>query len=309
MKHLLSIRDLSQLEATSLLASANEMSAVNRRALKTLPTLRGKTVVNLFYENSTRTRISFEISAKRLGADVINVSSEVSSASKGESLRDTAQTLEALGADAIVLRHPMSGAAHAMATRNWISSSVINAGDGRHEHPTQALLDALTISRVFGSGFDFKGIKVLIVGDLYHSRVARSNFLLLNLLGAKVIATGPRQLVPQGFDQMGVEIYDSFDEALSEQPDVVMMLRVQKERMQADLALSTSDYQSDWSLNEERLRQLKSECAIMHPGPMNRGLEISNSAADDPRSRVLDQVQNGLAVRMAVLHHLLGGQS
>lgn len=309
MKHLLSIRDLTQLEATTLLTSANEMSAVNRRALKTLPTLRGKTVVNLFYENSTRTRISFEISAKRLGADVINVSSEVSSASKGESLRDTAQTLEALGADAIVLRHPMSGAAQAMATRDWVSSSVINAGDGRHEHPTQALLDALTISNVFGSGFDFRGIKVLIVGDLYHSRVARSNFLLLKLLGATVIATGPKKLAPSGFERMGVEIFDGFDEALDEQPDVVMMLRVQKERMQADETFSPTEYQRHWSLSEERLGRLGRESAIMHPGPMNRGLEISNSAADDPRSRVLEQVGNGLAVRMAVLHQLLGGLS
>ncbi len=308
MKHLLSIRDLTLEQATELLASSREMSQVNQRALKTLPTLRGKTVVNLFYENSTRTRVSFEISAKRLGADVINVTSDSSSATKGESLRDTAQTLQALGADAIVLRHPMSGAANAMATRDWISCSVVNAGDGRHEHPTQALLDALTISQNFGADFDFKGLRVLVVGDLLHSRVARSNFLLLNLLGATVMAAGPMELAPVLLNQMGVELFGSFDEALDQQPDVVMMLRVQMERMQ-HLSFSTSEYQRSWSLDENRLGRLGSEAVILHPGPMNRGLEISNHAAEDGRSKVLEQVQNGLAVRMAVLHQLLGGQN
>jgi len=308
LKHLLSIRDLTLEQATELLASSREMSQVNQRALKTLPTLRGKTVVNLFYENSTRTRVSFEISAKRLGADVINVTSDSSSATKGESLRDTAQTLQALGADAIVLRHPMSGAANAMATRDWISCSVVNAGDGRHEHPTQALLDALTISQNFGADFDFKGLRVLVVGDLLHSRVARSNFLLLNLLGATVMAAGPMELAPVLLNQMGVELFGSFDEALDQQPDVVMMLRVQMERMQ-HLSFSTSEYQRSWSLDENRLGRLGSEAVILHPGPMNRGLEISNHAAEDSRSKVLEQVQNGLAVRMAVLHQLLGGQN
>ncbi len=304
----MSIRDLTLEQATELLASSREMSQVNQRALKTLPTLRGKTVVNLFYENSTRTRVSFEISAKRLGADVINVTSDSSSATKGESLRDTAQTLQALGADAIVLRHPMSGAANAMATRDWISCSVVNAGDGRHEHPTQALLDALTISQNFGADFDFKGLRVLVVGDLLHSRVARSNFLLLNLLGATVMAAGPMELAPVLLNQMGVELFGSFDEALDQQPDVVMMLRVQMERMQ-HLSFSTSEYQRSWSLDENRLGRLGSEAVILHPGPMNRGLEISNHAAEDGRSKVLEQVQNGLAVRMAVLHQLLGGQN
>ena len=304
----MSIRDLTLEQATELLASSMEMSQVNQRALKTLPTLRGKTVVNLFYENSTRTRVSFEISAKRLGADVINVTSDSSSATKGESLRDTAQTLQALGADAIVLRHPMSGAANAMATRDWISCSVVNAGDGRHEHPTQALLDALTISQNFGADFDFKGLRVLVVGDLLHSRVARSNFLLLNLLGATVMAAGPMELAPVLLNQMGVELFGSFDEALGQQPDVVMMLRVQMERMQ-HLSFSTSEYQRSWSLDENRLGRLGSEAVILHPGPMNRGLEISNHAAEDSRSKVLEQVQNGLAVRMAVLHQLLGGQN
>lgn len=304
----MSIRDLTLEQATELLASSREMSQVNQRALKTLPTLRGKTVVNLFYENSTRTRVSFEISAKRLGADVINVTSDSSSATKGESLRDTAQTLQALGADAIVLRHPMSGAANAMATRDWISCSVVNAGDGRHEHPTQALLDALTISQNFGADFDFKGLRVLVVGDLLHSRVARSNFLLLNLLGATVMAAGPMELAPVLLNQMGVELFGSFDEALDQQPDVVMMLRVQMERMQ-HLSFSTSEYQRSWSLDENRLGRLGSEAVILHPGPMNRGLEISNHAAEDSRSKVLEQVQNGLAVRMAVLHQLLGGQN
>ncbi len=308
MKHLLSIRDLTLEQATELLASSREMSQVNQRALKTLPTLRGKTVVNLFYENSTRTRVSFEISAKRLGADVINVTSDSSSATKGESLRDTAQTLQALGADAIVLRHPMSGAANAMATRDWISCSVVNAGDGRHEHPTQALLDALTISQNFAADFDFKGLRVLIVGDLLHSRVARSNFLLLNLLGATVMAAGPMELAPVLLNQMGVELFNSFDEALDQRPDVVMMLRVQMERMQQQ-SFSASEYQRSWSLDETRLERLGPEAVILHPGPMNRGLEISNHAAEDSRSKVLEQVQNGLAVRMAVLHQLLGGQN
>jgi|TARA_B110000977_G_scaffold86523_1_gene115272 aspartate carbamoyltransferase catalytic subunit len=308
MKHLISIRDLSRGSAVALLDSAQQLSQVNQRAVKSLPALRGKTVVNLFYENSTRTRISFEIAAKRLSADVINFDAQASSTSKGESLKDTAQTLEALGAAAIIVRHPMSGAAHALANRGWVSASIINAGDGRHEHPTQALLDALTIRQLKLSGSDLTGVKVLIVGDLEHSRVARSNILLLSLLGATVSVAGPAELVPEGIAAMGAKVYKSFDEALAEQPDVVMMLRVQLERMQKNEDFTTRDYVKNWSLDQARLGQLGKETVIMHPGPMNRGLEISNQAANDPRSAVLRQVENGLAVRMAVLHRVLSGE-
>ena len=308
MKHLISVRDLTKDSAVALLDSAQQLSQVNQRTVKSLPALRGKTVVNLFYENSTRTRISFEIAAKRLSADVINFDAQASSTSKGESLKDTAQTLEALGASAIIVRHPMSGAAHALANRGWVSASIINAGDGRHEHPTQALLDALTIRQLKLSGSDLTGVKVLIVGDLEHSRVARSNILLLSLLGAAVSVAGPAELVPEGIAAMGAKVYKSFDEALAEQPDVVMMLRVQLERMQKNEAFTTRDYIKNWSLDQTRLAQLGKETVIMHPGPMNRGLEISNQAANDPRSAVLRQVENGLAVRMAVLHRVLSGE-
>ncbi len=308
MKHLISVRDLTKDSAVALLDSAQQLSQVNQRTVKSLPALRGKTVVNLFYENSTRTRISFEIAAKRLSADVINFDAQASSTSKGESLKDTAQTLEALGAAAIIIRHPMSGAAHALANRGWVSASIINAGDGRHEHPTQALLDSLTIRQLKFSGSDLTGVKVLIVGDLEHSRVARSNILLLSLLGAAVSVAGPAELVPEGIAAMGATVYKSFDEALAEQPDVVMMLRVQLERMQENEAFTTRDYIKNWSLDQTRLAQLGKETVIMHPGPMNRGLEISNQAANDPRSAVLRQVENGLAVRMAVLHRVLSGE-
>ena len=308
MKHLISIRDLTRDSAVALLDSAQQLSQVNQRTIKSLPALRGKTVVNLFYENSTRTRISFEIAAKRLSADVINFDAQSSSTSKGESLKDTAQTLEALGAAAIIVRHPMSGAAHSLANRGWVSASVINAGDGRHEHPTQALLDAMTIRQQKNSGDDLAGIKVLVVGDIEHSRVARSNMLLLSLLGATVSVAGPGTLVPEGIEAMGAKVYKSFDEALDEKPDVVMMLRVQLERMQKDDTFSTREYIANWSLDQTRLGLLGKEAVIMHPGPMNRGLEISNQAANDPRSAVLRQVENGLAVRMAVLHRVLSGE-
>ena len=308
MKHLISIRDLTRDSAVALLDSAQQLSQVNQRTIKSLPALRGKTVVNLFYENSTRTRISFEIAAKRLSADVINFDAQSSSTSKGESLKDTAQTLEALGAAAIIVRHPMSGAAHSLANRGWVSASIINAGDGRHEHPTQALLDAMTIRQLKNSGNDLAGIKVLIVGDIEHSRVARSNMLLLSLLGATVSVAGPGTLVPEGIEAMGAKVYKSFDEALDEKPDVVMMLRVQLERMQKDDTFSTREYIANWSLDQTRLGLLGKEAVIMHPGPMNRGLEISNQAANDPRSAVLRQVENGLAVRMAVLHRVLSGE-
>lgn len=308
MRHLTSIRELTKDAAISLLENAQQLSQVNDREVKKLPTLRGKTVVNLFFENSTRTRISFEVAAKRLSADVINFSADTSSVSKGESLKDTAQTLEALGADAIVIRHPFSGVPKLLAEQDWISASVINAGDGSHEHPTQALLDALTIRQGFGLSQDLSGLKVLIVGDILHSRVARSNILLLNLLGAKVTVAGPQSLIPLGVEQMGAVVSSSFEDALSANPDVVMMLRVQKERMQGEFFSSTADYSKAWSLEGDRLGMIGEKALILHPGPMNRGFEISSQAADDPRSQVLRQVSNGVAVRMAVLYRCLSGE-
>jgi aspartate carbamoyltransferase catalytic subunit len=308
VKHLTSIRELSRESAIGLLDNAQQLSQVNEREVKKLPALRGKTVVNLFFENSTRTRISFEVAAKRLSADVINFSADSSSVSKGESLKDTAQTLEAIGADAIVIRHPLSGAPKLLAEQGWISASVINAGDGAHEHPTQALLDALTIRQGFGLHEDLTGLKVLIVGDIRHSRVARSNILLLKLLGAKVTVAGPESLIPEGIEAMGTEVLNSFEQALEEKPDVVMMLRVQKERMQGEFFSSAADYSKSWSLEGDRLAMLSPKALIMHPGPMNRGFEISSQAADDPRSQVLKQVANGVAVRMAVLYQCLSGE-
>ena len=308
MKHLTSIRELSRESAIGLLDNAQQLCQVNEREVKKLPALRGKTVVNLFFENSTRTRISFEVAAKRLSADVINFSADSSSVSKGESLKDTAQTLEAIGADAIVIRHPLSGAPKLLAEQGWISASVINAGDGAHEHPTQALLDALTIRQGFGLHEDLTGLKVLIVGDIRHSRVARSNILLLKLLGAKVTVAGPESLIPEGIEAMGTEVLNSFEEALEQEPDVVMMLRVQKERMQGEFFSSAADYSKSWSLEGDRLAMLSPKALTMHPGPMNRGFEISSQAADDPRSQVLKQVANGVAVRMAVLYQCLSGE-
>ena len=309
MKHLTSIRELDQASAISLLDNAQQLSQVNEREVKKLPALRGKTVVNLFFENSTRTRISFEVAAKRLSADVINFAADTSSVSKGESLKDTAQTLEAIGVDAIVIRHPLSGAPKLLAEQGWISASVINAGDGSHEHPTQALLDALTIRQGFGLTQDLAGLNVLIVGDIRHSRVARSNILLLTLLGAKVTVAGPESLIPEGITAMGAQVSHSFEEALASKPDVVMMLRVQKERMQGEFFSSPADYSKAWSLEGERLAMVGAKSLIMHPGPMNRGFEISSQAADDPRSQVLKQVANGVAIRMAVLYRCLSGES
>ena len=303
MKHLVSIRDLSKEQALSLLQDAQEFSQVNAREIKKMPTLRGRTVVNLFFENSTRTRVSFEIAATRLSADVINVSAESSSVTKGESLRDTAQTLEALGADCIVIRHPESGAPRQLADMGWISSSVINAGDGTNEHPTQALLDALTMQQRIG--IDLSGVRVLIVGDILHSRVARSNLLLLTTLGAEVTLAGPSTLLPDTFTDMGGRISHDFDQSLSEKPDVVMMLRVQKERMLSNFENDEAKYIKNWSLSSQRLNSLPKSSLVMHPGPINRGLEISSEAADDPRSTILLQVANGVAVRMAVLRSVL----
>ena len=307
MKHLISTADLNLEQALELLDNAQALGAVSEREVKRLPALRGKTVVNLFVENSTRTRISFEIAATRLSADVINFNAATSSLSKGESLKDTAQTLEALGADAIVIRHPASGAAHNLAHRGWVAASIINAGDGRHEHPTQALLDALTIRQRLGSAKDLQGVRVLIVGDIKHSRVARSNIHLLKLLGATITLAGPASLMPLGISELGVKVEFDFRSALKQNPDVVMMLRVQRERMVENSLGSEAEYSANWALADDRLDLLREDAVILHPGPMNRGLEISSAAADDPRSAILQQVSNGVSVRMAVLHKVLSG--
>ena len=310
MKNLLSASDLSKAQIISLLDLAHEMSDVNDREIKKLPTLRGKTVVNLFFEDSTRTRISFELAAKRLSADVINFAAKGSSVSKGESLKDTAQTLEAMGADAIVLRHGSSGSAHRLAHSGWVDSVVINAGDGSHEHPTQALLDAMTIRESLVEnpiGSDLSGTKVLIVGDISHSRVARSNLILLKELGATVATCGPATLVPRSLEPAG-GIFYSLDRALDEfEPDVVLMLRIQNERMEASFFPTEREYSRIWGMNIERLSRLKQQALILHPGPMNRGLEIDAASADSDKSRILNQVGNGVSIRMAVLFQLLSG--
>ena len=305
--HLLSAADLTQESALSLLSTAKELAQITDGPNKKLPTLRGKTVVNLFFEDSTRTRISFETAAKRLSADVINFSAKGSSVSKGESLKDTAQTLQAMGADAVVIRHGSSGAAKRLADTQWIQAAVINAGDGTHEHPTQALLDAFTIKQHLRSTEkDLSGVKVLIVGDILHSRVARSNVLLLTKLGAQVTLVAPPTLLPVGVSDWPVRISYDLDEEISK-CDVVMMLRIQLERMNDSFFPSSQEYSKRFGLNSVRLAKLSKNAIVMHPGPMNRGLEISAESADDLKSVIIDQVKNGVAIRMAVLYELLGG--
>ena len=308
MKHLTSISDLTRLDAISLLDTADEMAQVNEREVRKLPTLRGKTVVNLFYENSTRTKISFEIAAKRLSAEVIDFEVSSSSVAKGESLKDTAQTLAALGVDAAVVRHPLAGAAHNLASMGWVDFSVVNAGDGRHEHPTQALLDAMTMREHLqrGRGADLSGVKVLIVGDISNSRVARSNRLLLELLGAEVRFAGPAGLMPRN-QSAAAAVTSNLDDALVEPVDFVMMLRVQMERLTRPADFSKTDYIRDWQLSDDRLSRLSQNVRILHPGPINRGVEISNRVADGEKSLILRQVANGVSLRMAALYHILGG--
>lgn len=312
MRHLLDTKTLTRDDALRILDVAEDMRDTQSREIRKLPTLRGKTVVNLFFEDSTRTRISFEAAAKRLSADVINFSAKGSSVSKGESLQDTAQTLQAMGADAVVIRHGASGAPHTLATSGWISAGVVNAGDGTHEHPTQALLDAFTIrKRTFGDdsrGRDLDGIHVTIVGDVLHSRVARSNVWLLTSLGARVTLVAPPTLVPQDVSAWPVTIRYDLDEALADSPDAVMMLRIQLERMNAAYFPTEREYSRRWGLDARRLASLPEGSIVMHPGPMNRGLEISADAADSPRSTVLEQVANGVSVRMAALYLLLSGE-
>ncbi|MEY4989769.1 MAG: hypothetical protein RI933_1402 [Actinomycetota bacterium] len=312
MKHLLSTKDLTRDQAIEILDIAEEMAGVNSREIKKLPTLRGKTVVNLFFEDSTRTRISFELAAKRLSADVINFTAKGSSVSKGESLKDTAQTLEAMGAEAVVIRHSASGAAQKLAESDWIAGAIVNAGDGTHEHPTQALLDAFTIrKRLYGhssTGKDLSGVKVGIVGDILHSRVARSNLHLLNTLGAEVNFIAPPTLLP-AMSNWQANFHHSLDDFIDgSHPDVLMMLRIQLERMNASYFPSEREYARIWGMNKERLMRLAEKSIIMHPGPMNRGLEIDAFAADSPQSTVLEQVANGVSVRMAVLYSLLSNE-
>jgi len=326
-RHLLSVADLSRDDALLILDTAEELARMSDRPIKKLPTLRGRTVVNLFFEDSTRTRISFEAAAKRLSADVINFSVKGSSVAKGESLKDTALTLEAMGADAVVIRHVASGAPQRLA--GWIRGHVVNAGDGMHEHPTQALLDAFTIRRRLGlrpgaggsgpggagrrvpgsgrpgtGGLD--GVRVTIVGDVLHSRVARSNITLLNILGAEVTLVAPPTLLPIAVDGWPCEVSYDLDAVLPKS-DVIMMLRVQQERMTAAYFPSVREYSRRYGLDAGRMAVLPEHAIVMHPGPMNRGVEIAAEVADSPRSTIVEQVANGVSVRMAVLYLLLGG--
>ena len=308
-RHLLSAADLSRDEATAILDNADRFrSALVGREVKKLPTLRGRTIITMFYENSTRTRVSFEVAGKWMSADVINVSASGSSAAKGESLRDTALTLRAAGADALIIRHPASGAAQQLA--EWTldadgdGPAVINAGDGTHEHPTQALLDALTIRQRLGG---IEGRRVVIVGDILHSRVARSNVALLHTMGAEVVLVAPPTLLPVGVAQWGgVTVSHDLDAELPA-ADAVLMLRVQAERMNGGFFPSSREYSALYGLSEQRQSVLADHAVVLHPGPMLRGMEISFSVADSPQSAVLQQVSNGVHVRMAVLFHLLVG--
>jgi aspartate carbamoyltransferase catalytic subunit len=300
-RHLLSAGDLTRDDALLVLDTAEQMALVADRPIKKLPTLRGKTVVNLFFEDSTRTRTSFEVAAKRLSADVINFSAKGSSVSKGESLKDTALTLEAMGADGVVVRHAASGAPHRLSS--WIRGSVLNAGDGTHEHPTQALLDAFTMRQRLGR---LDGLRVAIVGDVLHSRVARSNVLLLATLGASVILVAPPTLLPVGVDAWPADVSYDLDAVLPK-CDVVMMLRVQRERMNAAFFPTVREYSRRYGLDAERMAMMPEHAVVMHPGPMVRGMEIASEVADSLRSTIVDQVANGVSVRMAVLYLLLGG--
>ncbi len=301
-RHLLSIKDLTREDITLILDTAEGFKDVLKRDIKKVPTLRGKTVVNLFFEPSTRTRTSFELAAKRLSTDVINFSVSTSSVVKGESLIDTALTIQALGADIVIVRHSSSGVPHLLSRH--MDASIVNAGDGTNEHPTQALLDAFTIREKKGR---VEGLKVAIVGDILHSRVARSNIPCLIKLGAQVRLIGPPTLVPDAFRSEGVDIYYSMEEGLRD-VDVVMMLRIQLERQDRGFFPTTDEYFRRWGLTSERLSLAKPDAIVMHPGPMNRGIEIDSEVADSPRAVILEQVTNGIAVRMAVLY-LLGGRA
>ena len=301
-KHLLDIESLTAEELTTVLDTAREFKAVGERDIKKVPALQGKTVVNFFVEPSTRTRVSFELSAKRLSADIINFSTDASSFQKGESLKDTARTLEALNADIIVIRHKAAGAPHFLA--RFLKAHVVNAGDGAHEHPTQALLDVFTIREKKG---DIAGLNVTILGDILFSRVARSNLWALRKLGANVTLCGPSTLVPRVFEQMGCRVTYDLDDALAN-ADVINLLRIQHERQRKTMFPSIDEYARLFGLNRARLAKAKPDALIMHPGPMNRGVEIESELADGDQAMILEQVTNGIAVRMAVLYLVNGGK-
>ena len=301
-KHLLDIQSLSAEEILTVLETARAFKAVGERAIKKVPALRGKTVVNLFVEPSTRTRISFELAAQRLTADIINFSAEASSLKKGETLKDTARNLQALNADIIVIRHSASGAPHFLA--RFLNASVVNAGDGAHEHPTQALLDAFTIQEKKGR---IAGLNVTILGDILYSRVARSNIWAMTKLGARVTLCGPSTLVPRVFERMGCRVTYDVEEAIAG-ADIINLLRIQHERQRKTMFPSIGEYTSLFGLSQARLARAKPDALIMHPGPINRGVEIDSEIADSKRSAIIDQVTNGLAVRMAVLFLINGGQ-
>lgn len=299
-RHLLGIEGLDARDVVQILDTAEVFHEVSRRPVRKVPTLRGKTIINLFYEASTRTRTSFELAGKRLSADVVNISTSTSSATKGETLLDTVRTLEAMQPDVVVMRHAASGAPHFVAER--VGCSIVNAGDGQHEHPTQALLDAFTIRRKLGT---LSGLTVTICGDVAHSRVARSNALLLSLFGSKVRVVAPRTLMPAQAESLGVEVFDRLEPAF-EGANVIMVLRVQKERLEGSLLPSMREYSRTFGVGPRTLKAAPADALIMHPGPMNRGVEIDPSVADGPRSLILDQVEAGVAVRMAMLYLLAG---
>ncbi len=302
-KHLLGIEGLSAKEITLILDTAKEFREVLERPIRKVPALRGKTVINLFFEPSTRTSASFSAAAKNLSADTVNFSKATSSVQKGETLLDTAMNLEAMKADIVVIRHSVPGAPHYLAER--ISSSVVNAGDGAHEHPTQALLDMMTIREQRGS---FKNLNILIVGDILHSRVARSDIIGFKTMGANVRVCGPPTLMPLWIDKMGVDVFYDLDEALNG-IDVVYVLRIQLERQKSGMFPSIREYRNLYGITNDRFKKMKKDILIMHPGPMNRGVEIDSEVADSPKSVILEQVTNGVAVRMAVLYLLSGGST
>jgi len=302
-KDILGMKDLSVGEIELILETAESFMEVSTRDIKKVPTLRGKTVINLFFEPSTRTRTSFEIAAKRLSADAVNISSSTSSAVKGETLIDTARNLEAMNPDIIVIRHSCSGAPQMLA--GLVKQSIINAGDGAHEHPTQALLDMLTIRQKKGR---IAGLKVAIIGDIAHSRVARSNIYGLTKMGASVTVAGPSIMMPRGIEETGVTVHHHMKEAVRH-ADIIMMLRIQLERQDVNMFPSLREYANYYCLNRESLKGAKEDALIMHPGPINRGVEIAPDIADGPSSVILDQVTNGVAVRMALLYLLAGGES
>lgn len=301
-KHILGIKDLSAAEIHFILDSAASFKEINSRQIKKVPTLRGKTIVNLFFEASTRTRTSFEIAGKRLSADTINISASSSSVVKGETLEDTAKNIEAMHPDIIVMRHSASGACDYLAQR--LTCSVINAGDGTHEHPSQALLDAFTIRQHKGK---IEGLTVTIAGDITHSRVVRSNIYCLTKLGARVRVAGPRTMLPPGLEKLGCEVYTDLREAIRD-VDCIMMLRIQRERQGKTLIPSLREYARFYGLNPENIKLAKPDVIVLHPGPMNRGVEISSQVADGPHNVILDQVENGVAVRMALLYLVSGGE-